>query len=601
MTGLIHFLRAARTCSVLLCAAVLAASVAHADYLPFDGAAVAPNIAEISISPGGVTVKLEIYVGDLPVFEDLIPDTASSDETVAAAALAAGLAEFSEAGLAVRRNDGSALPASLRLLEPRKRIDRTTALSGTRDPVTGRVFPAPPDDKRVLFAELFYDFEGRKPQAITLAPPADQGGLPRAIIGMIVYDRGVPVTRFRFMSKPARLDIDWNDPWYSKFDNPNLSRHHPSGAMTFIYVEPREIRHETLIRVRDIDGWLGLGLLSGDVLAPEDQNEIKAAALAFLSKRNAVMIDNTQAASESGRAEILKIDDAGFQIIENRPVTADAAFVGTILSFPRETLPDSVEVTWDLFDQRLTKIPASIFDPAGLFLSGATPEDPIVKWQNHLLTYESPQVFPVPVGSSGMFQVPVLSLLAGFGALAATALAIRSRGPLRIGGLVTAAAGVTAAVVSPDIATLNIRNPAVRTPDAAAATNAFAELVGAVSVAQLEVTAEARQQQLLPVVTRRSLPEVGPELERALAVRIPGGGIASVSAIKNLSLQDISPLPSGFGFRALAEWSSEAIAGHWGHSHRRYVNYRALIEVKAEKGQWKLDGITVIEARTPNA
>jgi hypothetical protein len=57
---------------VLLLSGVL--SSAHADWVNFSGAENALNIAEIHINDNHVKVMLEIYVGDLEKFEELIPD-----------------------------------------------------------------------------------------------------------------------------------------------------------------------------------------------------------------------------------------------------------------------------------------------------------------------------------------------------------------------------------------------------------------------------------------------------------------------------------------------------------------------------------------------
>ena len=47
--------------------------------------------------------------------------------------------------------------------------------------------------------------------------------------------------------------MDWEDPWYSRFENKALKRWQQSGMMTFLYIEPFEVRHETLVRVKDME------------------------------------------------------------------------------------------------------------------------------------------------------------------------------------------------------------------------------------------------------------------------------------------------------------------------------------------------------------
>lgn len=94
----------------------------------------------------------------------------------------------------------------------------------------------------MLFAELNYPFE-RKSGTLTIIPPLGKGGLPDAPIGFIAYHKEVPVVDYRYLSEPARLILDWEDPWYSKFENKALKRWLQSGMMTFLYIEPFEVRH----------------------------------------------------------------------------------------------------------------------------------------------------------------------------------------------------------------------------------------------------------------------------------------------------------------------------------------------------------------------
>jgi hypothetical protein len=54
---------------------MLASLVVSADWINLSGAEVAPNIAEIDVEDDGVRVALEVYVGDLQTFADLVPSS----------------------------------------------------------------------------------------------------------------------------------------------------------------------------------------------------------------------------------------------------------------------------------------------------------------------------------------------------------------------------------------------------------------------------------------------------------------------------------------------------------------------------------------------
>ena len=71
-----------------------------------------------------------------------------------------------------------------------------------------------------------------------------EGRYAAANVGFIVYDRGIPVNDFRYLSRVETLDLDWEDPWYSRFRNRNLVRQYDAPLSVFLYVEHFEVRQE---------------------------------------------------------------------------------------------------------------------------------------------------------------------------------------------------------------------------------------------------------------------------------------------------------------------------------------------------------------------
>jgi len=242
----------------LFCSLSLASVETRADWINLSGAETAANIAEIYVLDDRVKLVLEVYVADLETFADLVPD-----ELLRSAEGRPSLQErmraFADNTVQMVIETGAKLPARLDLVEPRERVDRKSPFAGMINPFTRQRVPEAPADKRVLYAEISYPFE-HKPETLTIVPPLDEEGRPTVSIGFIAYHKSVPVIDFRYLSGPARLNLDWADPWYSKFDNPNLKRHHKNALMSFLYVEPYEVRHEMLVRVKDMAAWMDLGL-----------------------------------------------------------------------------------------------------------------------------------------------------------------------------------------------------------------------------------------------------------------------------------------------------------------------------------------------------
>ena len=104
----------------------------------------------------------------------------------------------------------------------------------------------------------------------------------------------MPVNDFKYLSEPSTVRLDWDDPWYSEFDKKALKRWQRGGVMSFLYIEPYEVRHEILARVKDLAAWIDLGL-RGDEFIEADENELlKKRVGQFFLKQDKVLIDGNQ-------------------------------------------------------------------------------------------------------------------------------------------------------------------------------------------------------------------------------------------------------------------------------------------------------------------
>ncbi len=581
----------------LLVIAALSTNAARADWINLTGAETAPNIAEITVLDDRVRVALEVYVGDLGAFEALLPDDWLKTDVAARPALAERLRRFSAETFQIVTDGGTRLQADLKLAEPRLRKDRVSPFAGMVNPLTRQRVPGPPEDKRVLYAELEYPFSGR-PGSLTFIPPQDANGTAVVTVGFIAYHKAVPIIDFRYLSGPARLLLDWDDPWYTKFDNPNLKRHHKSAMMAFLYVEPREVRHEILIRVRDLQDWTDLGLNGDAVIESAAQARIKERAQAFFVTRNPLEIDGIAAMPASTRAEFLSISLTGLRVIEDDgALDLSTAILGIILSYPVKHLPQRVTVEWDLFSERVQQVPTTAIDPAGPFRGSVEAADPTFEWRNFLLKYQEPVVSPIVHDDGRSIGVPALSVLLLIFALGAAIRAVRPALPSRRIWMAACGASAVAAALLFRVAVVDVSNPLAGPPDDMTSAEILSGVLANVNHAYLEKDPAAFRRALGVVVADDALTEVEAELGRALAIKVAGGGIARVDTIEDMVLKEIASLEGQSGFRSLAEWTAKASAGHWGHTHRRTIRFRALVELVEQDGAWKLAGITVVDSR----
>ena len=391
---------------------LLSASVARADWINLTGAQSAPNIAEIHVNDDHVRVVLEIYVGDMDKFVDLLPDAWIRQAGVEPLPIEERMRRFSSETFQILANDSIRLPAERTMVEPRMRKERPNPFAGMINPVTLQPVPGPPEDKRVLYAELIYPFAS-KPKSLTIIPPHGKGGLPTASIGFIAYHKGVPVLDYRYLSEAAQMHLDWDDPWYSRFENKAFKRWQQSGLLTFLYIEPYEVRHETLVRVKDLQAWMDLELRGDEFIEVDEVELLKKRVGEFLLQHSKVTIDGKQLRPILDRTSFVKYTmTRTFFLDQPERMPLNTAMLGVIITYLTEGIPQEVTVDWDLFSDRIQKVPTRAVDPAGPFPSFVTPEDHVLTWKNFLKTYQMPTVANVVVDDAlTKMGVPIGSLL----------------------------------------------------------------------------------------------------------------------------------------------------------------------------------------------
>lgn len=140
---------------------------------------------------------------------------------------------------------------------------------------TGKVDTTSKASKYVVFVEIIYQLK-HKPGKISITPPLREGyKVTFANIGFVTYHRKIPVNDIRYLGKKETINLDWKDPWYSSFDNRNIRRHHNSSLMSFLYIDPYEVRHEILARVKDLESWIDMDYQIDDYFEIAEQENLK--------------------------------------------------------------------------------------------------------------------------------------------------------------------------------------------------------------------------------------------------------------------------------------------------------------------------------------
>jgi hypothetical protein len=498
--------------------------------------------------------------------------------------------------------EGEPLPARLERVEPRIRVDRKSPFAGMINPITRQRVPEAPADKRVLYAEISYPFEGR-PEALTFIPPQDEEGRARVSIGFIAYHKSVPVTDFRYLGAPARLQLDWDDPWYSRFENPNLKRHHKDALMSFLYVEPYEVRHEILVRVRDMANWMDLELRGASHIEVDELEPLKQRIGEFLLQKNPVRVDGAALRPILDRTSYVTVGLNGIRLVEVPERTEiSTAIIGVIITYLTDGLPQQVTVDWELFTDQIERVPATATDPAGPLPTYLTPDDRVHTWTNFLKNYELPTVQSVAVaGSLGKITVPWGSLAAALLLLPAGYWVLRRRrqGASLTVPLITAVVVITAGAAAYPFTRVSIERPALIASELdPERSRALLQVLLKNVYRAFDFRDEEDVYDKLSVSVRGELlSDIYLQNRRAFAVQQAGGAQAR---IKSIEIQDAvaERLDNGrLAYAIEGRWTAQGSVGHWGHVHMRKNQYAAIVTVEADKGAWKIADLEVLEEK----
>lgn len=558
----------------------------HSDIMPLNQAALAPNFAEISVFENKVHVELELNFADLSVFQsgDVRTSLFSVPPTPEE------LARFTAAGFKVRADNGSPITPIIGTVDIRDRKPRPQTSAA------GFSVALPQRSERAVYVELNYpltDF----PNKLTFAPPVGGDGSVLVTFGFLVEHKEVPVIDYRYLSVPETLTLDWDDPWYSAFENPNLTRHHKSALMSFLTVEPKEVRHEIIFRLRDLESWVNLDLGGTEVLTSNQIAVIKEEAANTFMAANPVVIDGTAAYAKSAKLVFLDVNVSGLRVLENPEGTSrDTALLGIVLSYPQPSLPDHIEMTWQLFPEGAPDVLIRVIDPAGGVPIRVASEDPVVVWKNFLVSWEDPVTAPIHIQDGSRMRIPLLTLFLAFCAAAIVFSTIRSSNKRWMLSGLAVVVGI-GAVFASQISVVTLTSVFKGQPDKEVAISVVESILSNVGVSMLEPEPETLRLALSPFVPEENIDEIGNEIDRGLSVILPSGARARTDTIENLTIEEISLGDGRNQSRVLASWTARVSGGHWGHQHKRVVQYRGLLDLSRANGSWYLDGLTILNAR----
>lgn len=551
------------------------APLVSADAIMLSRAMFSDTIAEYFVEQDGVRVELEVGMENIAAFRNLLPDEIYQEMGYEARPYPERLQEFFASDLVIGTGK-EVLQGELRTIGPGTRV--------VRDVVTGEELPVLEEDaETVVLAELFYPFPDERPNTLVFSPPTRFG---KASVGFVAYHNTVAVNDFRYLSRGMTLNLDWEDPWYSAFQNRSMRRSYFAPMSGFLYVEPFEVRKEVIVRPKDIQRFLDLGLTDASVIPAEQRGIILEKIATFLTPMQPVTINGKAAEPILDRVSFLNRTLKSSMVVEpGIDINIDSAVVGVIFVYPTTSLADKASMTWDMFDERVQIVPASAVDEAGGLPTYLEPGYAVLQWENFLKNPTVPGLVTLaPPPSSAALWLYQLRWWALAAALLLLVLWARYR-------LLSVAMTATLSLLV--VAASFIFGQPLAPPGEAT------ETVVKDLLRNIYQAFDYRQESDIYDTLERSvggdlLTDIYLETQRSLELTNQGGARAKVKSIEVQAIEIVAAETAN-AFRASTTWNVNGSVGHWGHVHTRVNQYQAELLIQVIDNRWKLVEMNVLQ------
>jgi len=570
----------------LLFILILQAFVSHADFINLIRADQCESIIEIFIREDGIFVTLEIGEKDYPQFYRIIPEvyynggfTEENQEN--------SFKKFLSKDFIIEI-DGKPLHGTIDKIKRINRNYRTSLYTGQVDTTNITISP------KVISAEAFFPLK-YKPKTVTVTPPIQEEYTSTlANIGFVTYHQQVPVHDLRYLGQAETVNLDWIDPWYTAYNNINLRRHHKNSLMEYLYVDPYEVRHEVLIRLKDLEYWIPLNYNIDDKIMAGEIDSIKNYVADFMIQRNKVIIDGIEVPPILDKVHFIQVAMSGIQIIEN-PVDMDyaTAIIGIILAYPHDSIPQQVVVKWDMFNDQIDQIPCMMTDPAGPFPYMLMKEDTALVWENFLKNYQIPTISEVEVQNASVY-IPFISVLM----ILIIITMIRKLG-IKIGkwkssniliGVVLVVFMLLGWVIQWRVEIPFFKQKSFNIPEAELLISDLLKN----TYRAFDFRSESDVYDKLATSNEGDLlSDIYIQTKQSMILENQGGLQVKLKDVNIEDVEFIEKNEDGMTFRT--RWLVQGDVGHWGHIHKRINKYDAFIHIKPVDGVWKMYDIEIVE------
>jgi len=374
---------------------------------------------------------------------------------------------------------------------------------------------------------------------------------------------------------------------------PPGARRLTSPVMTYISVEPYEVRQEVLIQARVAVQFLGVNDQGMGSIPITSQTPVKQGILEVFQTANPILIDGQPARPVLEMADFVTLGPAGV-IVRPEPAieSLDNGIIGLTMVYETPGLADSISVDWRLFSDSVQRVEATTIDLFGGATMILSPDDHQFTWKRRLSGYRVPVIETVTVEKA---QIPIISMMIFLLLLLLIASVVRKKSLIPRAALL-GMAGLGFMLYPFVTYPLDLPGVSQGAPSTERTSRILDDLLTNV-YRSFDVRDEGRVYDRLAVsVTGDQLTQVYLENRKSLEFETRGGARANVDEIHILAVNEVRHMKNN-DFIADAIWTVNGSVTHFGHTHYRQNQYHALVTFAVVDGSWKIRSIDLIDEK----
>ena len=361
--------------------------------------------------------------------------------------------------------------------------------------------------------------------------------------------------------------------------------------MNYITIEPFEIRQEILVNARMAIKLLGINDSGMGSIPIQSLDAVKNGILSTLEGALSLSVDGSIIEPVLTRVDFVTLGIGGVLVRQEPQVESlDKGIIGVTLVYETRDLANDLYQQWTILPEYVEAVESTIVDPFGGSIKTISKMDNQLEWKRRLSGYR------VPVVEAVVLEKPKLPLVS-IAMFLLSAVLLGIAGKVNINRRLIVLSGVLGLVFYPFLRFPTVLPFIEQWKPSVERTSEIIDQLLTNVYRSFDVRNENDvYDRLATSVTGDQLVNIYLENRQSLELENRGGARANMDDLDILNIFGIQKAADG-GFVADVQWTVGGSVSHFGHTHYRQNQYRALVTFNVVEEYWMIRNIETIDER----